>query len=29
MPLEMIQPMLALVFFGIWVVAGAILVREP
>ncbi len=29
MPLEMIQPILALMFLGIWVMAGAILVREP
>lgn len=29
MPLEMIHPVLVLTFFGIWIMAGAILVREP
>ena len=29
MPQEAIQPVLALAFVAIWVMAGAILVREP
>jgi hypothetical protein len=29
MPLEIIQPILGLLFLVIWMMAGAILVREP
>lgn len=29
MPLEAIQPILALAFLAVWAMAGTILVREP
>lgn len=29
MPLEVLQPIVALAFLAIWMMAGAILVREP